>query len=751
MKKIHYLFIILALFSFTYSQNYHWPTIGSKAMSSNFGEFRDGGYHMGIDIKTLEETGWPVYAVDDGYISRMVTNFSGYGKGLYLTLNDGNVAVYAHLEEFAFRLETIFYSLQEKNNSYIVNEYFSPEQFPFKKGDIIGYTGNTGASFGPHLHFELRNSKSQPINPLINGLNIEDYRNPRVFQIGVIPLSTSSKINGSSIPRVYPLYAATTGGGLELPDTVSCFGPIGIAIEIDDKIQGAKNKYQVQSIQLLVDDQNIFSLNYSKLDYDEKSTVNQTRENRFHRLNLGSFTKLYKLKTFSKSTIVNADVSGVLNLTPGYHKVEIQISDASGNTTRVKGTFINYPPVKIAIKDVDWHDNTIEFNIQPVTLNIPLTKISCYSYTAYGYPDEELTIVKSKKDRSGLRIQLPKSKLGKHGVSFIVKNKLGVYGSPLTWHDPNAERRLTEMDVDITFSSIEHKLIAQVKTNGFTSGNTSLRLLKEDEYISIPLTKIQPTVYTSDLLLPSLFTKTKRIDAFFDGEIERIIKLDLDPIVASPNKQKNILSNDKNCSVQITNNSLYDTSLIWIEKINHPVEPKGGIRLSSVYQLQPFELALKDTIRIGIRYSNHIKNMKNISLYYYNQKDGWTFLPSSMHSNRQVIASTLFSLDAITIMQDIEPPFIRKVYPENGGKFHYKDLKTISIIADDYLSGLNSNEKSMEIKLDGLTVRFAFQPIKKELSYYLPTPLDAGEHTIEYKISDLAGNTVSGLSTFLVD
>ena len=751
MKKIHYLFIILALYSFTYSQNYHWPTIGSKAMSSNFGEFRDGGYHMGIDIKTLEETGWPVYAVDDGYISRMVTNFSGYGKGLYLTLNDGNVAVYAHLEEFAFRLETIFYSLQEKNNSYIVNEYFSPEQFPFKKGDIIGYTGNTGASFGPHLHFELRNSKSQPINPLINGLNIEDYRNPRVFQIGVIPLSTSSKINGSSIPRAYPLYAATTGGGLELPDTVSCFGPIGIAIEIDDKIQGAKNKYQVQSIQLLVDDQNIFSLNYSKLDYDEKSTVNQTRENRFHRLNLGSFTKLYKLKTFSNSTIVNAGVSGILNLTPGYHKVEIQISDASGNTTRVKGTFINYPPVKIAIRDVEWNDNTIEFNIQPVTLNIPLTKISCYSYTAYGYPDEELTIIKSKKDRSGLRIQLPKSKLGKHGVSFIVKNKLGVYGSPLTWHDPNAERRLTEMDVDITFSSIEHKLIAQVKTNGFTSGNTSLRILKEDEYISIPLTKIQPTVYTSDLLLPSLFNKTKRIDAFFDGEIERIIQVNLDPIVASPSKQTSIVSNDKNCSIQITNNSLYDTSLIWIEKINHPVEPKGGARLSSVYQLQPFELALKDTIRIGLRYSNHIKNMKNISLYYYNQKDGWTFLPSSMHTNRQVIASTLFSLDAITIMQDIEPPFIRKVYPENKGRFHYKDLKTIYVIADDYLSGLNSDEKSMSMKLDDIPVRYAFQPIKKELSYYLPTPLEAGEHTMEYKISDQAGNIISGISTFMVD
>ena len=751
MKHVHSLFIILLLISPIYSQNYHWPTIGSKAMSSNFGEFRDGGYHMGIDIKTLEETGWPVYAIDDGHISRMVANFSGYGKGLYLTLNDGNVAVYAHLEEFAFRLETILYSLQAKNNSYIVNEYFSPEQFPFKKGDVIGYTGNTGASFGPHLHFELRNNTSQPINPLINGLNIEDYRNPRVHQIGIIPLSTSSKINGSSIPRAYPLFAANTGGGLEFPDTISCFGPIGLAIEIDDKIQGVRNKYQVQSIQLLVDDQNVFSLNYNKLDFSQKHTVNQTRENRFQRLNLGSFTKLYKQDTFSNSTLVKEGVSGVLNLTPGYHKIEIQISDASGNTTRVKGTLINYPPVKMAIKDVEWHDNTIEFNIQPVSLNIPITKISCYSYTAYGYPDEELTIVKSKKDRSGLRIHLPKSKLGKHGISFITKNKLGVYGSPLTWHDPNAERRLTEMDVNISFSSIEHKIIAQVKTDGFTSGNTSLRVLKEDEYIAIPLTKIQPTVYTSDLLLPSLFRKSKRIDAFFDGEIERIIQLNLDLLVASPNNKSNVLSNDKNCSMQITNNSLYDTSLVWIEEINHPVEPKGGTRLTSVYQLQPFELALKDTVRIGIRYNNQIKDMKNISLYYYNQKHGWTFLPSSINKNRQVVSSTLHSLDAISIMQDIEPPFIRKVYPENNGRFHYKDLKTIYIIADDHLSGLNSDEKSMEMKLDGLSVRYAFQPIKKQLSFYLPTPLDAGEHKMEYTVSDNAGNTISGSSTFLVD
>ena len=148
---------------------------------------------------------------------------------------------------------------------------------------------------------------------------------------------------------------------------------------------------------------------------------------------------------------------------------------------------------------------------------------------------------------------------------------------------------------------------------------------------------------------------------------------------------------------------------------------------------------------------NKVKDMINLSLYYYNQKHGWSFLPSKMNKNRQVISSTIFSLDAISIMQDVEPPFIRKVYPENGGKFHYKDLRTISIIADDYLSGLNSAENSMRLELDGIPVRHAFQPIKKEMSYYLPAPFEAGEHTMKYQISDKAGNIVSGSSKFMVD
>ncbi|GIS71263.1 MAG: hypothetical protein CM1200mP10_08400 [Candidatus Neomarinimicrobiota bacterium] len=113
--------------------------------------------------------------------------------------------------------------------------------------------------------------------------------------------------------------------------------------------------------------------------------------------------------------------------------------------------------------------------------------------------------------------------------------------------------------------------------------------------------------------------------------------------------------------------------------------------------------------------------------------------------------ATYSALMPSQIFQDTDPPFVRKVYPAKGGNFHYKDVRTISVIVDDYLSGISSDEQTMSMKLDGEPVRYAYQPLKKELYYYLPTPLNAGEHTMEYSLSDQAGNQVSGSTTFRVN
>jgi len=154
--SLKHIIPIALLFIFDLAgQNYVWPTDASHNLSSNFGEFRSTGYHMGLDIKTNEKEGYPVYAIESGYISRMVANFTGFGKGLYLTTRDGATAVYGHLSHFSPLLEKRLAREQTAARSYIINLYFKEDEFPVKKGDIIGYTGNTGSSTGPHLHFEI--------------------------------------------------------------------------------------------------------------------------------------------------------------------------------------------------------------------------------------------------------------------------------------------------------------------------------------------------------------------------------------------------------------------------------------------------------------------------------------------------------------------------------------------------------------------------------------------------------------------
>jgi murein DD-endopeptidase MepM/ murein hydrolase activator NlpD len=135
-------------------------------LSGNFGELRSSGFHTGIDIKTKGREGEIIKAIDDGYISRMQVSTTGYGKVIYITHNNGLKSVYGHLRDFEKKLDSSAKKIQYSLKSYTFNKYFKKNEIVVKKGQIIGYSGNTGTSFGPHLHFEIRTEKDIPINPL---------------------------------------------------------------------------------------------------------------------------------------------------------------------------------------------------------------------------------------------------------------------------------------------------------------------------------------------------------------------------------------------------------------------------------------------------------------------------------------------------------------------------------------------------------------------------------------------------------
>ena len=166
MKK---LFYIISIFTFYlgFTQNHFYrPIEYDILLSGNFGEIRSSGFHTGIDIKTKGKVGEIIRSIDDGYISRIQVSTIGYGKVIYINHSNGLKSVYGHLQDFSKEIDEQIKYFQYKAETFTLNKFFKENELKIKAGQIIGYSGNTGTSFGPHLHFEIRTHNDIPLNPL---------------------------------------------------------------------------------------------------------------------------------------------------------------------------------------------------------------------------------------------------------------------------------------------------------------------------------------------------------------------------------------------------------------------------------------------------------------------------------------------------------------------------------------------------------------------------------------------------------
>ena len=163
--------------------NYEYPVRNVAGLcSSNFGEMRPDHFHSGVDIKTDGVEGKPVVAVADGYISRIVVQPSGYGQALYVTHPDGTTSVYGHLSRFRSDIDSLVRTERYRRQRNSVDIFFNEEEYPVRRGETIALSGNTGNSFGPHLHFEIRETATQrTLNLIAQGvIRVADTQKPIV-------------------------------------------------------------------------------------------------------------------------------------------------------------------------------------------------------------------------------------------------------------------------------------------------------------------------------------------------------------------------------------------------------------------------------------------------------------------------------------------------------------------------------------------------------------------------------------------
>ena len=331
--KNHLILLILILLAWPlYSQDEYPkdfflnPVDFKIAIAGTFGELRSNHFHSGIDIKTKQKTNLPIHASQDGYISRIKVSTSGFGKALYINHPNGFTTVYAHLDRFHNKIQQKTEKKQYEKESFEIDFSLKTDEIEVKKGEVIGFSGNTGSSTAPHLHFEIRDTKTQKvINPMLFGLPILDRTHPIINSIliyhnnGKKELIKAEKVNNHQY---------------KLAHQPNISGPFNIAINTFDLLDAAPNKNGVYSIELYVNDSLYFSNIMNTFSFSETRYINSHIDYEYYKNKGQKFQKCFldlnnKISTNHKYTNTKIGQLSKVNK----HIIKIIVKDSYQNSS----------------------------------------------------------------------------------------------------------------------------------------------------------------------------------------------------------------------------------------------------------------------------------------------------------------------------------------------------------------------------------------------------------------------------------
>ncbi|RYY14540.1 MAG: M23 family metallopeptidase [Chitinophagaceae bacterium] len=317
------------------------------SLSGNFGELRPNHYHMGLDLKTLARENLPVHAAADGFVSRVKIESGGFGRAIYITHPNGFTTLYAHLNNFNPQLETWLKEQQYKQESWGLLLELSPDQFPVKKGDFIAYSGNTGGSQAPHVHFEIRRTSTDVnLNPMLFGFPIADNTRPSILRLGIYD-RTKSVYEQS--PRLIPVKASGAGNFVTSPGIIISTSPtISFAITTFDTQSGSSNLNGVYQGNLFMDGVPVIDFKMDNISYNDTRYLNAHTDFRL-KANGGAWLQhLSELPGYVNSIYNQFNGDGVLDLSDGaVHEIRIEIKDANNNLS-ILNYKVQYKPGSIA-------------------------------------------------------------------------------------------------------------------------------------------------------------------------------------------------------------------------------------------------------------------------------------------------------------------------------------------------------------------------------------------------------------------
>lgn len=697
-------------------QNYYWPMKIKPRLSSHFGDYRAGHWHAGVDITTNARTGYRVYAVSDGYVFRVRTGYWGYGKALYLKLSDGRYAVYGHLQGFTKKLDEYIRHKQMKDGKYYQDLYFSPGEFPVKRGEFIALSGQTGGG-APHLHLEIRDINNLPVDPLNGIFELPDSQPPA---IDFLVIKRFKDYGLANYHETEFLPIAGRPPAYTVDDTIDVYNIVNFAAAAYDPNGGFN--YGVSRAELLLDDTPIFGFAVDKLNYESGPQIDYVRDNELSSLvekrfgvaadnDINVFYRLYvqpdDRQLFYQDFSYPAGLIYADSLGPGIHSLAINFSDNHDNTCR------------------------LQMYLKAAALNSPV--IDSMYQTA-----NDLTIALDNSP-PGLepQVQYRRGVYESYNPVSIVRN-----GSPESLTLPDMS---SDGNYRIRLKSPDSEISPWIE---FAPEMESESVVPFADYLDVIVKKDMP-IRVNELHLGN-FENVPLLDNYFRALIpvpvtSGYFKLNLNDTSGGQgfyvfNSTGRAYSPDSTISLYITSQNLYGNAII---EITEPMTEKSG---AVTFNIRPEGLLLKQPVVINVDPVRTGFDSTYLSLYYYSQsKDKWFYIGDD----------SLHKLDGRTggggkfgFLEDKKPPSITRVRPANNTSTTDR-TPLLSCYVNDDLSGL-SRENQLEMTIDNIWVPAEYDIDTRSLTYQVRGSLKSGVHTLRVTATDNQGNRNRAVAKFTI-
>ncbi len=717
-KTLLFLLLPISLLA----QNYLWPTNASQFLSSSFCEYRPGHYHSAIDIKTWNTEGYRIYAVDDGYVQRIRISPFGYGKVLYLKLKDGRTAVYAHLQHFNKKLDRAVRKVQLRKKRYTVSWY--PKNWKVKRGEVLGYTGQTGIGV-PHLHFEIRDKKGRPLNPLHFYNVIQDHIPPKPQSILIRSMDENSRVNGSFLPVEAELQKVSKNT-FRIKQPLRAKGKIGLALRGYDMSDKVYNKYAFYRTTLKTGERKLFQIQYDTLNFDLTRQVDLEIDYPVYRQTKKKFHKLY-IEPFNKLTFYDRDLGdGIIRVNSDTVRFTIEAVDFFGNKSTIKGTLLPDYDALLQTPSLVRADSsvlltlTLPKRIQGLqffskTDRLPWTDIKYFEILKQTFCDHSQTLQ--------LKIRLEEEQASRLKVKAFLPGQIQAK-AVLPISQPDTNRVQLEIQNRGKYLLIRTKPPQSFATLTVESLRNSRQTPKK--FILNPEAVIPARDISSDSLR---FRVVSHGNSIADSTV-------LFHSFNSGLKQRFVFNNSR-CLLESSQTSVYDTLLFTYQKENTQSDSIPVLLFGPAYRFSGSPQIFRKAPRLTIKYDSLRFAARQTGICQIGKKGRISWKSAKWNPVEKEFSARMGSFGTYILGADTSAPVVDIIFPKDGQVL--KSLKNIRFSADDSLSGI-ATDKNLEIYLDGQFVLPEWDPERSLISGTPEERPKPGNHLIRIRVSDSAGN-----------